>query len=85
MIAHRPLQAGGQALYLAEQLIEGGVSPLGGRCQRGIEAVDIGLVMAAVVDLHGEGIQMGFECIVAIRQGGQDVIHKDSLRWMGVQ
>ena len=32
----------------------------------GIELVDIGLVMLGVVDLHGFGIEIGLEGIVAI-------------------
>ena len=43
--------------------------------ERGIEIGDIGLVMLAVMNLHGLRIDMGFERAVIVRQRWQLVRH----------
>ncbi|MNI39498.1 hypothetical protein D3C73_936810 [compost metagenome] len=51
--------------------------------QRGIEVVDVGLVVLAVVDFHRARIEVRFEGIVGIGEGGKRVRHRDSLRGEG--
>ena len=43
--------------------------------QRGVEVVDVGGVVLAMVDLHGLGVDVRLQRFERVRQGGQDVFH----------
>ena len=51
---------------------------IGRAFQRGVQVVHIGLVVLAVVDLHGQRIDVRFQGIVGVRQGRQGVGHGNS-------
>ena len=77
MVADRPLQGGWQGVEAAQQILNRQCGQLWRPFQCGVEVVDIGLVMTAVVDLHGQCIDMGFQCVVGIVQGWQGMAHDD--------
>ncbi|AAX62125.1 unknown [Bacillus thuringiensis phage MZTP02] len=77
MVSDRPLQGGRQGIEAAQQLLYRQCGQLGRRFQCGVEVIDIGLVMTAMVDLHGQCIDMGFQCVVGIVQGWQGMAHDD--------
>ena len=41
-----------------------------------IEVVHVGLVVTSVVDLHGERVDVGFERVLGVGEGGKFVGHK---------
>ena len=41
-----------------------------------VEVIDVGLVMAAVVDFHRQRVDVGFEGFFWVREGGEFVSHK---------
>jgi hypothetical protein len=43
---------------------------------RFVEVVHVGLVVTAVVDLHGQCVDMGFERVLRVGEGGKFVGHK---------
>jgi hypothetical protein len=43
-----------------------------------VEVVHVGLVVAAVVDLHRGGVEMGFEGFLGVRERGEFVGHTGS-------
>jgi len=40
-----------------------------GPCDGLVQVIDVRLMMLAMVDLHRRCVDMGFQCIVAVRQG----------------
>ncbi|MCY1553838.1 hypothetical protein D9M68_903640 [compost metagenome] len=49
--------------------------------QRRVQVVHVGLVVLAVVDLHGQRIDMRFQGGVAVRQLRQCMRHADFSQW----
>ncbi|MCY1394845.1 hypothetical protein D9M71_97730 [compost metagenome] len=78
LVDHRPTQGLGQHLDTGDQFFD---RPLGifGALYRGVKVVDVGLVVLAMVDLHGLGIDVRFQRIVGIGQRRQGIRHINGL------
>ncbi|MNU00234.1 hypothetical protein D3C72_2433090 [compost metagenome] len=74
VVAHRALEGFGQQHQARHQLVNGQVGVRRAR-QRGVQVIDVGLVMLGVVDLHRAGIDVGFQGVIGIGQGRQRVGH----------
>ncbi|MNV01858.1 hypothetical protein D3C71_920760 [compost metagenome] len=90
MIAHRPLHAHRQAVETGEQFVHRQGRQLGELGQGGIEVGDIGLVVTAVVDLHGQRVYVRLQRVIGVAEGRQGMAHVRSLscwaqcnRWAG--
>ncbi|MNT66979.1 hypothetical protein D3C72_2050850 [compost metagenome] len=79
MIAHRPLHLGRQAVEAQQQLVHRQGRQLGELGQGGVEVGDVGLVVAAVVDLHGQRVYVGLQRVIGIGEGRQGMAHVRSL------
>ncbi|CFW12244.1 Uncharacterised protein [Bordetella pertussis] len=75
MVAHRAVDARRQRRDAAQQLLDRLLAVQAGAFERGVQAVDVGLVMARMVYFHRACIDMRLERIVGIRKGRQDVWH----------
>ena len=74
LIDDRSLELVWQLFHCSDQRFYRPISPLGpfDRC---VKVVDVGLVVLAVVDLHGLGVDVRFQRIVGVRQCRQGVRH----------
>ena len=75
VIAHSPLHFGRQAVEAGKQLLHRQRRQFGEIGQGGIEVVDISLMVTAVMDLHGQRVDVGFQCVVGIGKGRQGMAH----------
>lgn len=75
VIAHRPQNLSRQAVEAGKQLLHRQHRQLGEIGQGGIEVVDVGLMVTAVMDLHGLCIDMGFQRVISVRKGWQGMAH----------
>ncbi|MNP18007.1 hypothetical protein D3C76_1104600 [compost metagenome] len=74
LVDHRRTQGLGKRLDAGDQFFDrplDKLSPL----QRRVEVVDVSLVVLAVVNLHGLGIDVRFQRIVGVRQCRQGIRH----------
>ncbi|MNT64102.1 hypothetical protein D3C72_2019730 [compost metagenome] len=84
MVGHRTAQVFRQLLDRTDQFFHRPLGPLGA-FDSSIEAVDVGLMVLAVVDLHGLGVDVRLQRIVGVRQSRQGMGHVSELRKHGFQ
>jgi len=75
VVAHRRADVLGDAVDPAQQIVQRLLVQLGVLVERGIEVVDVRLVMFSVVDLHRLGVDVGFERREIVRQWRQGMRH----------
>ena len=77
----------GQRVQVLDQVLDALRLQVGVRLERGVQVVDVGLVVLAVVDLHRLRVDVGLERVERVRQAGKLVRHgiHDSLPapWTG--
>ncbi|MCY1556925.1 hypothetical protein D9M68_937250 [compost metagenome] len=78
MVAHRAADGLGQLVQARHQRFDGLIGAKPRPFQRGIQAVDVGLMVLAVVDLHRHRVDVGLQGVIGVRQGGKGVGHADS-------
>ncbi len=67
----------GDAVHRAYEIVEALGVQLGMLVERAIEIRDVGLMMLAVMNLHGLRVDVWFERVWSVGQGGQRVGHCD--------
>jgi len=75
VVADRAADGVGDTGQIADQGFEGEAFNRSSG-DRLVEVVHVGLVMAAVVDFHGQRVDVGFERILGVGEGSKFVGHK---------
>jgi len=66
MVAHHGADCLGHVVEVAQKCVHAQVAEGGLFLERGIEIGDIGLMMFGMMNLHGAGIDEGFQCVICI-------------------
>src|SRR5205823_2685371 len=80
VVAYRRADILGDAVDPAQQILQCLLLQLGMLVERGVQVVDVRLVMFPVVDLHGLGVDIGFQRPEIVRQWRQGLRHGPLLR-----
>ena len=75
VVAHGGADRLGQRVEVLDQLLDRLALQLGELLERGVEVVDVGLVVLAVMNLHRLRVDVRLERVERVRQGGEFVGH----------
>ena len=70
VVAHGGADVLGNLVQVHDKFADAAVLDLGVFLERGVEVVDIGGMMLVMMDFHRFGVNMWFQSIVRVREGG---------------